>query len=273
MTPTKITFSEVENWLYSTKSIPEHFITLKSKLNSIVPYLPEQFWHKPELVILLNDYFNNLHDIPDPIDALLSLQKIIGYRNFTKYDSWKFFPKYSQDVIQKIIDADSLDENNARSRLMMIQKVGAELPIENNTKLDLKTEDRHEAIKEALVIEKEKEIQKYKDRMTNSKRYLKKLTQEVVDELELTLFNVKILKKQNKVLVTFIDKNNCKRYYLEPYVASFYVSKKQRIIDNDYIVSPDENQYIKYTVTDWSLLNKLKFALNHSYKRTMNLRV
>jgi len=265
-------FNDVISWLFTKNPIPESFLVHKTKLNSIVPYLPEQFWNNPELTRLMNTFYNDLHAIPDSIQQLKSIQKLIIHRGIQKTDLWKFVPRRMPDQIQKIKDIEQLDENDARAKILMLHKTGNQLPVFLGGKPDTKNEANLEIVRNALSKEKElKRIQEEKDR-ENSNMYLKILNQDIISEMELTLFNVKILKKQNKVLMTFIDKFNKKKYFLENYNASFYISKSNSVIDNDYIVDPDPDKFIKYNITDWQLLNKLRFALNHAYKRSLNIK-
>ncbi len=265
-------FNSIQNWLFSKDAIPTEFIENKTKLNSIVPYLPEQFWHMPEMSRLINTFYNDLHSIPDSIELLQSLQKLIIQRGLTKLDSWKFIPRRTPDLIQKIKEVEQLDENDARSKIMMIHRTGNPLPEFLGGKPDIKNKENLETVKKALIKETIFKKEQEEKAIQESDMYLKILTQDIIDDMELTLFNVKILKKQNKVLMTFIDKFNKKKYFLENYNASFYVSKDNCVINNDYIMDPDPNKFIKYTISDWQLLNKLRFALNHAYKRSINIK-
>lgn len=265
----KITFNEVFTWLFSNTEIPEHFLMNSTKLNSIIPYLPEQFWRYPELTKVLNSA-NDLHNIPDSIKLLESIQKIIQFRSLTKYDLWKYIPQRAADYVQKIQDAENIQEIDAKAKLKMIGLTGNSLPnYIRPAKQDVNNVENLNVVKEALEIEKELEFKKTQVAV-NQDLYLKELNQEIIDELELTLFNVKLLKKRNQILFTLIDKFHKKRYFLKSFQAKIYVSKHPIIMQNDYLVQPDEN-FIEYIINDWGLLNKLRFAMNHNHKKAINM--
>lgn len=262
----KIGFNDVVNWLFSNTEIPEHFIMNQTKLNSIVPYLTEQFWRYPELTKMFNST-NDLHNIPNSISLLKSIQQVIQYRSLTRNSLWKYIPYRKIDYIQKVQDVEGIQEIDAKSKLKMITATGNKLPnYIMPVKQDINNEENLAFVKNALYLEKKKALKK----AVNKELYLKELNQEIIDELELTLFNVKLLKIRNQILFTFIDNKNKKRYFLKAFEAKIYVSKHPSVIQNDYLVTPDEN-FIEYIINDWSLLNKLKFAMNHNYKRIVNI--
>lgn len=264
----KITFNDVMNWLFSNEPMPERFTNNRTKLNSIVPYIPEQLWNNLELTSFLNDQMNDLHNIPDSVKQLEALRTIFRARGITRGHLWKFFPKREPDYVQKIMDLEGHDESNARSKNRMMSFTKVTRPEFYKAKQDTKNKENLALVKNALEIENiEKE--KLLNKEVNDDLYLKELNQEIIDDLELTLFNTKLLKKRNEVLITFIDKNNKKRYFLMPFEASFYITKSPSVIHNDYIMEPDKN-FRRYTINDWNLFNRLKFALNHAYKRSIN---
>ena len=58
----------------------------------------------------------------------------------------------------------------------------------------------------------------------NDPRFLKDITQELVDSLSLSLIDIKMIEKLNKILLVFIDKNNNKKYSLIPFSYEFIIS-------------------------------------------------
>ena len=103
----------------------------------------------------------------------------------------------------------------------------------------------------------------------SSNRYLKNLNQEIIDELELVLFDVSLLKKTNRVLYVFIDKNNEKKYFVAPFAATIYISQRDGVINNDYIEERTD-EFQEYIIQDIKLYTRLKFMLNDSYGRIVN---
>jgi len=272
-----IKFFEVQNWLFSPEiELPEKFKMNPTKLNSTVPYLTEQFWAMPQLTSYLNKHVNNLHKIPDPLKMLELLKKIVQDRGIQKFKTWSFIPTRQPDLLKEIQDRDRLDSGDARAKRSLMKKLQIDTsyyfkttPTKKNTNL---TNSVSKAIvKEALVVQKIQEKEKKENVMTNDSRFLKKLNQEVIDELDLVIFDVSLLKKTNRVLFTFIDRDNLKRYFMVPFLAEIYLSKKKGVINNDYIEDLNETDFIKYVIKDVKLYNKLKYLLNTSYKKVVNL--
>jgi len=106
-------------------------------------------------------------------------------------------------------------------------------------------------------------------KVRNDTRFLKELNQNVIDELELTIFNVKTLPNRNQILFIFIDKDNNKRFFVDDFNFIFYVSNKTNIIENDYLTKYDESTHIPFIIQNYEVLKHLKFAVNDNYKRFM----
>jgi len=268
----EVKFYEIINWLFTDNEIPEHFTP--SQLNSKVPYLTEQLWVWPKLTWYLNKHTNDLFKIPNPIEQLKLIRKIIHINKITKYELWSFIPERKKDLIKEIQERDNLDENDSRAKLILIDKLDADIsqytkvaPTKKNT--DLKNKENQEKVREALLQRKLLEEKKMQKKAQSSNRYLKNLNQEIIDELELVLFDVSLLKKTNRVLYVFIDKNNEKKYFVAPFAATIYISQRDGVINNDYIEERTD-EFQEYIIQDIKLYTRLKFMLNDSYGRIVN---
>jgi hypothetical protein len=266
------------NWLLGqADKIPVRFIEQKSKLGSLVPYIVEQLWTNMNLVQYLNKHVNDLFNIPDPIDQLLFLKKLFKLRNINKWSLYQKRPDFKPDIIKAIEEKEGYDEGNARGKALMLKHKFGLLETQGAYKKQTATKA---AIKQATTQEDKKfikdllEQQKAQEEASVPKIdegiYIKKLTQEVIDENELVLFDVSLLKKRNQVLFIFIDKNNHKKYYLMPFMAKIYISKVDGVIHNDYIEKLDPNKFNGYVLTDIRNYTRLKYMLNDSYKRIIN---
>jgi len=272
----QITFSQVNNLIFSGAKIPEDFIFNKSRLNGIVPYLHEQFWFSPHLTRIFGKYFNDLFNIPDPIESIKTIQLLVKWNPIaSRFNTWKFFPQRDNKLeeFHKLRDCQLIDSKAALS-------IHEAKNIQSQTldkKINIKSKDRKEIVTKALeVAEKEKDLkeQELLKQYKSDNTFLKEINQEIIDELELTLFDIKVLKKTNEILFIFIDVENKKRYYRKGFSFKFYVSKNRSIIYNDYIMSlsEDGDQFIEYITTDHNTLTKFKFALNSAYKKEINLK-
>jgi hypothetical protein len=266
---------ELINWLLGQEDkLPEHFIEQKSKLGSLVPYITEQLWTNMNLVHYLNKHTNDLFNIPDPIEQLKLVKKIITIQGIPKYKLWNFFPTRGPDLVKEIEERENYDEGNARSKLLMLKAKETKDDIvkkyhkKRETKTSLKqstTPEDKALVKNAITNEAKKELKK----LNKANLFLDNLSQETIDELGLVLFDVSLLKKSNQVLFSFIDKNNQKRYWKEPFAATVYISKKNGVINNDYIEEITDD-FIHNKITDIKIFNRIKYAINDSYKRTVN---
>lgn len=271
-----IKFYEVLNWLFSVETeLPEKFITNKTKLNNIVPYLTEQFWTQPKLTAYLNKHVNNLHNIPDPLKMLVVLKKLIKMQNISKTSCWSFIPNRQPDLLKEIQERDQLDSGNALAKKMLMKKLVIDhnyyfkkTPTKKN--IDLYNLEKKTIVAEALQKAKDKKAKNKEMAKTEDSRYLLELNQEVIDNFGLVLFDVSLLKKTNRVLFTFIDSDNAKKYFMVPFMADIYLSTKDGVINNDYIETKNDD-FIHYVIKDIKLYTKLKFILNTSYKRIVNV--
>ena len=116
-----------------------------------------------------------------------------------------------------------------------------------------------------LQIEQEKMELKIK----NDPKYLKELSQEIIDQYELTIFNVVDIPDQNKTLYIFIDKDFSKKYFLSEFKFTFYISNKSGVVNNSFIVPFDPKVHGQYEIHDFALLKTLKYAINENHKRFM----
>jgi hypothetical protein len=271
----KIKFYEIINWLFTNSEIPDNFISQKTQLNSLVPYLTEQFWTLPKITWYLNKHTNDLFNIPDPIEQLQLLKKLIQYNNITKNELWSFIPERKKDLIKEIQERDNLDENDSRAKLILIEKNGRDIsqytkvaPTKRN--IDLTNAENQERVRAALKHQRLIEEKKMQQETQSSNRYLTELNQDIIDELELVLFDVSLLKKTNRILYVFIDKNNEKKYYILPFAATIYISQRDGVINNDYIEERTDD-FHQYIIKDIKLYTRLKFMLNDSYKRILNV--
>lgn len=262
------------DWLMDggSEEIPKLFLYYKKEIKSITWYLSNSFLNNLTFIRLLNKHINSFY-INDEFQIIKTYKLLINQQRLTSRDiSHNFYQKNIRSkFVTRLLELNIMDEGDAKSlyKLVEVNLIQADLEKviagtygekinSNEDTLD------KEALTKALVnIDEKLDEEKFKDKI------LKTLTQEVIDELELTIFDVKTLKKKNMVLYIFIDKNNNKRFYFEPFEYSFYISNNFSVLENDYIVDMDEKKHIKYTITDYNLATKFKIILNDAYKKHM----
>lgn len=263
---------EIINWLLSSETeIPQAFLDSRKKLGTVVPYISEQLWNKPHINWYLNKHINDLFNIPDPIEALVLFKKLFKNNSITKYDLYQKPFDFKPKVLEAIEAKENYDEGNARSKLIMMQSLN--IPTTNYikpaiTKASVKTNSSSEV---KSMVEKAIENKKVQSLIPEeNNHYISELSQEIIDQEELILFDVSLLKKTNRVLFIFIDKRNHKKYFIKPFMAKIYISKQDGVINNDYIEVLDPDKFSGYIMNDIRMYTKLKYILGHSYKKVIN---
>ena len=267
---------EIINWLFGpSDQMPDSFIIHKTKLNSLVPYISEQFWLLPKAIVYINKHLNELFNIPDPIENLILIKKIIKDQSIVRNQLFQIKPEFNPNFIDVIEKELEYDEGNAKAKATMMYH--RQIPLSTikkmtPTKANLKKQDPEITKKVHQVLEtaKKEELEKIQSSITTDHYITEKLTQELIDKEELILFDVSLLKKTNRVLFIFIDKNNHKKYYTVPFSAKIYISKQQGIINNDYIETITPEKFNGYRINDIKLYTRLKYMINGSYKKLVN---
>lgn len=260
---------------------PSSWEFFKNELSYAVPYLANLFIYFPRIIREVNRLTNSLYDNWDYKELLVYYKKIIQANKlrysdlYTKYDG-KTARKEFIDICLSINkfwteeDAKSLyalsadpKRYNSFSNVDLVKYFKDPKAAMLSKKLDAASFEAEAAKVDELLLQ----IQQ--DRIKNDKRFIKELNQEVIDEMELTLFNTSTVKSLNSVLFTFIDKTNQKIYYLAPFEFEFYVSYNNSILMNDYIVPFNPNIHTKYRIVNHKDMKALKYVVNNSYDKFM----
>jgi hypothetical protein len=237
----------------------------------LVFYINEQLWKNPSIIHFLNEHTNNLYNIPEPIEYLKLLKKLFSVNNITKYNLWSYFPKRDTDLYSEIERIEKYDDGDIRSKLIMIKHNENYLDRYKKITATKAAAKKHTSDVKNTITQAIKNYDKNEIAILENKNLIfDKLTQELINEEELVLFNISILKKANKVLYTFINKNNKKRYYLEPFQAKIYVSKETSILQNDYIEEINDDKFIEYIIPSYKNFSKIKYVLNDNYIKLLN---
>ncbi len=267
-------FYEITNWLFDqTIDIPGRFIEQKTKVNSFAAYLPEMFWRKLSTTNYLNKHLNDLYNIQDGLETLTFLKKVIRSAGIAKSELYQLMPSREADLVKEVQDQTGYDEGNASSRALMLNKMDKRETIYKRqaaTKKALQgaTTTADKNLVESVLLKKKQEEAKHANK--SNVGTILQLSQELIDQEGLVLFDISLLKKTNRVLFIFIDRDNHKRYYTEGFHATIFKSIRDGVINNDYIVDKNDTDFQSYIIKDITLYNKLKYILNNSYKRIIN---
>ena len=281
--------NDVVTWLYDNQLItyPEQWSFFKNEISSISRFIIKIFQTNLKAIYLINKYNNHLYLDYDPLEALVFYKTLVQQMQLQYHKRYDAFNAQSKrkEFIKICQELDSSWHTNDCISLYEMNNVGVfsrdgEKYISNSDRieiykdpkksiLDEKSKDKEFDILRQTIIAGEKAMMELK--MQGDTRFIKEINQQVIDELELTIFNVKTIPLRNQILYIFIDKFNNKRFHISEFLFEFYVSSSSKIVENDYLVNYDPNKYKKFFVRDFSVLKTLKFAVNDNHKRFMKL--
>ena len=262
------------NWLFDNGSmdIPPLFLYYKKEIDGICWYLHNSFLKKVRFIQLVNEHGNNLYGGYNSYELIQFYKFLIQQQGLTKYDLMQYFPKknYRKEFVNRMRELGYSDTGDANSLYELINtgalgNLDIQKLIESSFGEVVDLKEDTVSMDEVRAVLQQNETKK----MMEDDKVIRELNQEVIDELQLTLFDVKTIKNKNLILYIFIDKNNMKRYYYEPFTYTFYISTVPNIVQNDYIQDYDPSIHIAYTMTSYEQVSKFKFALNDLYKKHM----
>lgn len=299
---------EIVNWLCNgvtpvpgtdpIDSIPENFLLYPKEITTFITYIHESLFKHMSVISFLNDSNNRLFSNPKRNDnlvfeILLELKFIFIKNNIRKSDIWTYYPNrfygLGFDPVKKLIEYNgvrleslepAMDINDAKSKIVLLRRKGIDLSkLFKDHELQIGTHIGGR--KKPTVSEMKVMLSKATATATAApvpvsvnidiqSKYLTEMNQNIIDEMELTLFNTDILANRNSILFTFIDKFNKKRYYIEPFSATIYLSKINSIIENDYIEDKNQDKFIPYRILDMKVFNRLKFTVQKNFTDIMN---
>jgi len=271
--------NDVVNWLYDNQLItfPEHWRPFKTEITSLSRYVPKIFQTNLKAIYMVNKNCNHLYFSNDPFEVIMFYKTIVQQLGLQFYDRYNIYPEFSirQSFIKEVLlidpgwhtkDAIAIYEMNNHNVFHDTKYVS------NKDRLGLHKDPKK--YKEELINNHREVLESFEERDlkivdVNDTRFLPELTQEVIDEFELVIFNVKSLPNRNQILFIFIDKDDNKRFYVEDFKFTFFVSNVSSIIHNDYIEQFDLNKHVPFMVKSFEILRNLKFAINESHKKFM----
>ena len=265
------TTNDVMKWLFDggTLDIPLVFMKNNTTLKNHVKNIAPKFRTIPRIMNLFNEHLNKLYDKRTGAEILEFLKSYIQQHKINI--QWLDNNWYKKDQREQYFEH-HLDASGA------LETSIGDLSEEYQMFMTGSFNDRKELItkwvsvfEDPNVIEdsfqdnvEELLIQMNETKHDNDPRFLKDITQELVDSLSLSLIDIKMIEKLNKILLVFIDKNNNKKYSLIPFSYEFIISTINAIKYNDYVVSFDPNYHKIYVCFDFSTMEKIRMAINKS---------
>jgi len=279
-------FQDIVQWLWdcSPVSKPNHWTPFKNEIKSIVRFLPKLFQNHLRVLHYINSQVNHIYSRFAP-DEILMFYKMLIQVNRIPFDERyiKYTPRTKrQQFIKTCLEIRPDWHTNDALSFYELNRVGVlhegdyrsnDLLLDmylNPKKYELiNAKKNKEKFEKDLELIQQAKVESMTRKMMTDDRFLKELNQDIIDELNLTIFNVKTLKSRNQILFIFIDKDNNKRFYVQNLEYRFFISIYQNIIDNDYIVHRDPNIHKEFVITDYNIIQTLKFGVSDNYKKFM----
>lgn len=282
--------NDIVNWLYDNQLInyPEQWTPFKTQVDSISRYVVSIFQNNLRALHMINKYTNHLYFTNDSFELLIYYKTVVQQLGLVHSERYAKFNSRSikSKFIKICLEINPLWHTRDAIGLYMIYELFLRkqhdtlILTDNLTSVQIVSFYNDPKLKAQYFNQKEIqadltnriiELQKENDliQVSNDTRFIKILDQNIIDELELVVFNVKTLPHQNKILFIFIDKDNNKRFYLEDFNYVFYVSNNSNIIHNDYIEDYDDKKHQAFVIRKFDILRTLKFSVNDNYKRFM----
>lgn len=264
-----VTVAMVLDWMFDgdhSCTLPNAFLRRQYKLKPVINNIMQKFRTVPKMQLFMNTHVNNLYSHRSESEILVFFKSYVQinkiYKNqldkswFQKSDRENMIQKFSEtrnslegnfgDIVAEydMIATGRFDDEVTRSLIEEVKGVS----FEDNSRFE-------EAYLEMIQAEQQKKIE-------NDPRFIKELNQDIIDNLNLTLIDIKTIEKQNKILLIFIDKNNLKKFYMYDFVVEFFISNIFSIIYNDYVVPFDKNYHQPYLCTDFKLMENIRRAIN-----------
>lgn len=262
---------DVMKWLFDGGSteVPVIFMKNNTTLKNHVKNIAPKFRTVPRIMNLFNNHLNKLYDKRTGAEILEFLKSYIQQHkiniqwldnNWYKKDQRELYLSHHlgksgnletsvgdlTEEYQMFMTGAFNDKKEILSKWFQV--------FEDPNAIE---EDFKENVNELLLQMDEK-------KHDNDPRFLKEVNQEIVDELELSLIDIKMIEKMNKILLVFIDKNNNKKYSLIPFSYEFVISTINAIKYNDYVVNFDPAYHNFYVCFDFATVEKIRMAINKS---------
>ncbi len=232
-------------------------------IKKVIGYAWVTFLHIPQAIKYLNKHVNSYEYSNFSIhEKVIFLQYIIRQQGI---QPWQLRFEYPQFNNRSQMKKDYWKEYGSHDidSFYALQQLGI-LGIQKQEKKPQKL-SKEDISKIKEVLEAEEQEQK-----KNDKYILTELTQEIIDQEELSIFDVRINENQNIISYTFINKENKKVIYEEPFSFEFYFHSSQNILDKDYFVDKNDQNMYKYNIIDVKQYKNLRYGITEAFKNELN---
>ena len=271
-------YKALDDFLFNNKELPDEFFEKKGSVNTALTFFIEKLSTCPTAFLHCEQFLNDksvgayVGNIDQKLDFF---KRVIQANKINKFQIFNYFPKRDEvNLINKIAQSKGIPFKEAKAWYYRNKVINPKVltPFLSQSKNSEVISKKEKTILEQIAkTEQNTKIEQItKNEQLSNDRFLKELNHQIIHDLELSLFDIAFLEKQQQFLYIFIDKDNNKRYYKEPFKVEFYISKLNGIVNNDFRIKLNDmnkDQFIKYIITDYKLLTTLQFALRNNYKQ------
>ncbi len=251
--------------LYRMETVDDEWVHENEKdLKKIIGYIWNAFIYTPQALKYLNKHlntfdFNNFQ----LIDKVKFIHFIIHHSNILP--SWlntDFQPR-----IDRIKEAEILGKEVTDNDKRVLWHLANEFGIfEMKNIKDISSKPQKLTAQEKQKIQ---EAVQQAEKQKSNTIVLNQLTQEIIDEMELMLFDISVLEKYNMIQYTFLDKNNLKVVYREPYSMKIKFHPSSSIFEKDYF-EPFDNLYEYQFTSIWDY-QRFRKTLNAAFLNSLKV--
>lgn len=262
-----ITVWDILNWLFDGKpaeEIPNIFLRRQYKLRPLINSVMQKFRTNPRMLNFMNNQLNDLFSKRSESEIILFMKQYIQINRIQKSSlDQTWFQKSKREIFFEKIGQSKNDFEGGFGDLVShydLLSTGrfedklSQSIINDVTGVVVSNEEIENNLAEFMIAEQQAKID-------NDPRFIKDLTQEVIDDLSLSLIDIKSLEKLNKILLVFLDKNNLKKYYMYDFSYEFVISNLFSIIQNDYVVPFTKEYHQSFIINDMRTLENIKRTL------------
>ena len=251
-------------YLLSTEQIDDTWIDENKKdLEKIVRYIWTAFIYTPQVLKYFDKHLNTFES------SSFTLKDKIKFIHFILKQSrvlYSWLNTGYQPIVNRIKDLELISKDVTDNDKKSLWHLAHEYNV-----IQANSKQQFSKSKKLTQIEKKKIdnlVQEAKKEKSNT-IVLDELNQEIIDKLELSLFDISILESKNLIQYTFLDKNNLKVIYREPYKMKIKFHPSNSMFDKDYF-EPFENLYEYQFTSTWDYMQFRK-ALNQAFVSNLTI--
>ena len=249
-----MTHDEIEdNWIHENQK----------DLKKIISFIWEAFIYAPRVLKYVNKHVNTYDFNSFKLEEKIRFIHFIINKSQLSINviNFEFFPR--TDRVKHYSLFKDISDTDKRSLWHMENEFGlfeTQTPNSVASKPQKLSKQEKEKI-ETAVRESEEQ--------NSCVTVLRELNQDIIDKYELSLLDISVLDARNQIQYTFLDKENRKVVYREPYRMPVKYHPSDKLLEKDYF-EPYDGLYEYVFTSVWDYM-KFRKALNNSFLNSLKI--